>query len=170
MAGPQPKPTWRKPDDLSDISTITHDFGTVDADTYSAVFDVHVWNNFGGTTAVPDMTDCKITTKDSASGNTSDPVTGKWVQVKVLSANEADYTPIGGSEGIELGTAGSGVFGHEHPIKAKDQAAGIIKGSANTGILTDTANFANLSLKAFVPINAIAGTTNFKLRVNFKYT
>ena len=170
MAGPTPKPTWRNPDDLTDISTLTHDFGTVDADTDSVDFHVHVWNNFGGATAVPDMTDCKITTKDSASGNTSDPVIGKWVQVKCTSANETAFTAIGGSEGVELGATGSGVFGHEHSIKAKDQATGVIKGAINTGILTDTPNFADLYMKAHVPLNALAGTTNFKLRVNFKYT
>lgn len=170
MAGPQPIPSYRDPNTLADVTAVLHDFGVVDADTASAEYRMLVFNNFGGTVAVPDMTDCKFTTKDSSSGNTSDPVIGKWVQLKCLSTSETAFTPVGGSEGVELGATGSGVFGHEHPIAAKGQAPGVIKGSINTGAITDTANFADISVKAAVPLNAYSGATTFRFRVNFKYT
>lgn len=184
MAGLQPIPSWRDGTTLTVIAP-PYDFGTVNANTDSPELHAHLWNNFGGAEAVPNMTDCTLTTKDMTSGNTGDVVVGKWLSVCVLSAggvatNPADYHAIGGTEGVELGTAGSGVIGHQHPIKAAGlvtAGAGgtaitgdVITGNINTGIITDIVNFADLKMKAHVPMNAFAGSTDFIIRADFKYT
>lgn len=184
MAGPQPIPSWRDAAALTVLAQ-PHDFGTVSADTDSPVLHAHLWNNFNGTTAVPNMTDCTITTKDMTSGNTTDVVTGKWLSVCCLSAGDVDTNPIdwhavGGTEGVELGSSGSGIMGHQHPIKAGGLATAgpggtplvgdIITGNINAGALTDVVNFADLKMRAHVPMNAFAGVIDFIIRADFKYT
>lgn len=184
MAGPQPIPSWREAVALT-VLTAPHDFGVVNADTDSPVLHAHLWNNFAGSVAVPNMTDCTITTKDPTSGNTTDVVIGKWLSVCCLSAGDIDTNPanwyaVGGTTDVELGTLGSGVMGYQHPIKAGGlDTAGVggvavlgnvITGNINSGVIGDLPNYADLKMKAHVPMNAFAGSIDFLIRVDFKYT
>ena len=55
-------------------------------------------------------------------------------------------------------------------LKAKDQEAGIIKGTKNGGMLTDTANYASVTLYGHPPLNVPAGKRSFMTRVLFYFT
>jgi hypothetical protein len=131
--------------------------GVVDAGTVSADMGITIWNNKGGSTALSDMQNCTITTKDAAGGNTGELVLNKWVEVKVDSLSETTFSAIGG-----VGT---------HPIQAKNQAAGIISGAVNDGTRANAiGNYAEITVHANVPSNASAGTVNFKLRAAYQFT
>jgi hypothetical protein len=141
--------------------------GTVDAGSESAVFRALIWNNRGGGSPLSDMVNCAITTKDTSGGNTTEVVTGKWIQVQVNSAGEGVFMAIGGTEGVALP---GGLTGHEHPIKAQGGPNGEISGAANDGTKVNSAlNFADVSLKAAVPLTASAGSTNFLVRIAYQY-
>ncbi|MNR54212.1 hypothetical protein D3C85_1743580 [compost metagenome] len=102
------------------------------------------------------MQNCTITTKDSLGGNTGELVMNKWIEAKVDSMGEATFTAIGGNT--------------TRPIRATGMGAGLIGGAINSGAVTDTNNFAEITLHANVPTNAAAGTVNFKTRVAYQFT
>lgn len=133
--------------------------GVIDAGTVSADKTFLIWNNRAGSTAVSDMTNCTITTKDSAGGDTGELVTNKWVEARVDSAGETAFTPIGGATTHPL-TAGGGA------------TAGTIAGDANDGNIATAAtanNFAKVTLHVNVPATAAAGSLSWLLRVSYQY-
>lgn len=135
------------------------DIGTIDAGTVSdPPFGLLVWNNRGGTSAVSDMENTTITTKDTAGGNTGDLVTNTWIEVRVDSLSESTFSAIGGTV--------------TRPLRATDGtvAAGVIKGTANDGTKTNAiANFSEVSLRANVPGTATAGLYEFLVRISYQY-
>lgn len=152
---PAPIISWYQSDNIAQVTR--WDIGTVDAGTASADFHVLVWNNRGGSTAVSDMTNCKVTTKDTAGTDTGELVTNTWIQAKVLSQNETTYTAIGGT--------------NSHDVKAGGTApANTVSGGANDGTVSNAAiNFADLVLRAFPPANATAGHVDFLTRISYSY-
>ncbi|AMM44858.1 hypothetical protein SP15_059 [Bacillus phage SP-15] len=152
---PAPIVSWYTADNTSQVTQ--WDIGTVDAGSISNTFTVLIWNNRGNATAVSDMTNCSITTKDNAGGNTGELVTNTWIEVKVDSLGETGFSAIGGTV--------------THDIRAQkaDAPAKTIKGTANTGQLTDEDNFSKLTLRANVPPTATAGLVNFLTRVSYQY-
>jgi hypothetical protein len=131
--------------------------GVVDAGSVSPDFTVLIWNNRGGASAVSDMQNCTITTKDSTGGNTGELVTNEWIEAKVVSMNETTYTPVGGT--------------NTKAIQSSTSGAGTISGAINDGTITNAkANFAQVTLHANVPSNASAGTVSFKTRVAYQFT
>lgn len=142
----------------NDTQVTQWQLGTVDAGSVSPDITFLIWNNRGGTEDVSDMTNCTITTKDSAGGNTGELVEGKWIEVKVDTMSEVTFTPIGGTV--------------TKSIKAANPApAGTIKGTANDGTKTNSPqNFAQVTLHANVPAIATAGNVDFLLRVAYQYT
>lgn len=133
--------------------------GTVDAGTDSSSTAFLIWNNRGGGTAVSDMTNCTITTKDSAGGNTGELVINTWIQVKVDSMSESSSVAIGGAVTKAIRAGGTVV------------TAGLIKGQINNGLLTGTGAdcFAKCTLFARVPATATAGNVDFLVRVAYQY-
>ncbi len=131
--------------------------GTVDAGTASSEFHVLVWNNRGGASAVSDMTNCKITTKDIAGTDTGELVTNTWIQAKVLTQAETTFTSVGGPV--------------THDIKAGGTApANTISGVSNDGTVSNAdVCFADIVLRAFPPANATAGHVDFLTRVSYSY-
>lgn len=155
---PAPIVSWYTQDNTSQVTQ--WDIGTVDAGSVSAPFSVLIWNNRGGSAAVSDMTNCTITTKDSSGGNTGELVTNTWIEVRVDSLSESNFTPVGG-------TVTKDIRG-----KAAANPAGVIKGSANDGAIATVAsqgNFSELTLRANVPPTATAGLVNFLTRVSYQY-
>lgn len=145
--------SWYFPDNETPISQ--WDIGVIDAGTTSPEQTILIWNNRGGTEDVSDMQECKITTTDNQ-GDVLDLVKDKWVECRVDSIEGDTFTPIGGEEAKE--------------IRAKGQAEGIIKGTANAALLEDEANYAKVTLRARPPLNSPAGQRNFKVRVSYYYT
>ncbi|PYY28387.1 putative phage protein [Paenibacillus illinoisensis] len=135
----------------------TWDVGTWDAGSVSTDTTLLIWNNRGGTTAVSDMINCTITTKDSAGGDTGELVVGRWIEVKVDSMNETTFTPVGG--GTTKTIQGGGSAG-----------AGTIKGTVNNGADTNVTNYAKVTLHANVPTTATAGNVDFLTRVAYQFT
>lgn len=152
---PAPIVSWYN--DLNTNQVTQWDIGTVDAGSISATFGVLIWNNRAGGSDVSDMTNCTITTKDAAGGNTGELVTDTWIEVRVDSLGESDFTAIGGTVTKD--------------IRAKDPSvdAKSIKGTANSGDLADQANYAEVTLRANVPPTATAGLVNFLTRVSYQY-
>ncbi|MGG4144845.1 hypothetical protein ABEW34_17150 [Paenibacillus algorifonticola] len=131
--------------------------GVVDAGSVSEVTTFLIWNNKGGSGILSDMTNCTITTKDVLGSNTGEVVTNKWIEARVDSLNESNFTPIGGT--FTKAIQGAGTAG-----------AGIIKGTANDGSIGAMTNFAKVSLHANVPATATAGNFTFLTRVAYQYT
>lgn len=153
----KPKVTWY--DDTNTQLVSQWLLNTVDAGSVSQLTSFLIWNNRGGTTDVSEMKNCTITTKDSAGGNTGELVLDKWIEVKVDTMNESNFTPIGGVDvkAIKAGGAAS---------------ASIISGAANDGDITTTAtqeNFAKVTLRANVPPTATAGNYDFLTRVAYQH-
>lgn len=162
MAAPQVN--WRKQDNSAAVPS--WNIGTIDAGTPSSDFGVLIWNNFAGTTDLSTMTNCTITTKDSAGGNTGELVTNKWIEATVVSASETGRTAIGGNT--------------THPIQAggnTTNASGTSSPNVNEilGVKNDgnkenaKGNFAEVVLRANVPGNATAGNVAFLTRVAYQY-
>lgn len=145
--------SWYFPDNETPISQ--WDIGVIDAGTTSPEQTILIWNNRGGTEDVSDMQECKITTTDNQ-GDVLDLVKDKWIECRVDTIEGDDFTAIGGEEAKE--------------IRAKGQAEGIIKGTANAALLEDEANYAKVTLRARPPLNSPAGQRNFKVRVSYYYT
>jgi len=133
--------------------------GIVDAGSVSPDTTFLIWNNRGGSEAVSDMTNCTITTKDILGGNTGEIVLNKWIEVRVDSMDETDFTPIGGTTTKAIQAKG---------LSGGD--AGKIKGSANDGSLGAEQNYAKVTLHANVPATATAGNFTFLTRVAYQYT
>ena len=130
--------------------------GEVNASSESDPLRILVWNNRGGATPVSDMKDCSVTVLDQDFTVTSPLVTGKWMQVQVNSMGETEFTAIGSPTAKD--------------IKAEGKPDFEIGGEANSGALTDTGNFADITAKVAVPLNAPNGTQAFRLRVQYFYT
>lgn len=149
--------SWSKVKADSTIEDATRfDIGIVDAGSVSDATTFLIWNNKGGASDVSNMTNCTITTKDSTGGNTGDVVTGTWIQVKVDSANETTFSPIGGTV--------------TKAIKAAGAIDGVIEGKLNDGTVANSAlNFAKVTLQASIPQTATAGNFDFITRVSYQY-
>src|SRR5690606_37420363 len=72
----------------NDEQILNWSIGGVDAGTTSANTTFLIWNNRGGEEVVSDMTNCVITTKDNAGGDTGELVTDTWIEVRVDSMSE----------------------------------------------------------------------------------
>ncbi|TQR46759.1 hypothetical protein [Paenibacillus popilliae] len=132
------------------------DIGTVDAGSKTNGDTFLIWNNKGKKTAVSDMENCIITTKDFSGGDTGPLVTGKWIEVRVDSMNESTFTPIGGT--------------NAKTIQAEGVGAGIISGGVNDGSVNGAkANYAKVTLRANVPALAPAGSIDFLTRVTYHH-
>lgn len=151
----QPQVAWYTQDNSSQVTQ--WDIGTVDAGSTSTAKEILIWNNRGGTTAVSDMTNTTITTKDNAGGNTGELVLNTWIESKVISKSEAQHFPMGGTVVRDLKAQDTGV------------ANGVIKGLANDGSISAVSNFCHVSLRANVPPTATAGLVNFLTRVSYQY-
>lgn len=153
---PQPQVSWYSRDNTTQETS--WDIGTVDAGSISAEKGFLIWNNRAGSTDVSDMTNCTITTKDSAGGNTGELVTDQWIEVRVDSLSEGTFTKIGGTVTKAIrATAGT-------------VPAGVIKGTANDGTVANAkANFCEVTLRAFPLPTATAGLVNFLTRVSYQY-
>lgn len=153
---PAPIVSWYNADNTTQVTQ--WDIGTVDAGSVSTAFEVLIWNNRGNASAVSDMTNTTITTKDSAGGNTGELVEDTWIEAKVVSLAEANFSPMGGTVTRDL------------KGDAADTPSGTIKGAANDGTKTNARpNFAQVSLRANVPPTATAGLVNFLTRVSYQY-
>jgi len=131
--------------------------GVVDAGSVSVDTTFLIWNNRGASTDVSDMTNCTITTKDVLGSNTGEVVVNKWIEARVDSMNETQFTPIGGTTTKTVQAGGS-------------TDAGKIKGTANDGSLGAVSNYAKLSLHANVPATATAGSFTFLTRIAYQFT
>lgn len=107
--------------------------GTVDAGTVSNEFGFLIWNNRGnsvsqGRTPVSTMTDCVITVRDSAGGlSGNELVKGQWVEVKVDTMKEHEFSKLGSTEKPVVGREGSpspesNFLPVEHPIQCDAKA------------------------------------------------
>lgn len=165
MAAPQVN--WRKKDNSGAVPS--WNIGTIDAGTPSEDFGVLIWNNFAGTTDLSTMTNCTITTKDSAGQNTGELVTNTWIQVLVVSkqgGSETGRTNIGGNTTHPIEANGTTVNG----AGSFSPSAQEILGVKNDGSKSKSqGNFAELILRADVPGNATAGNVAFLTRVAYQY-
>jgi len=150
---PAPIVSWW--DSTNTTQMTSWDVGVVDAGSVSPDTQFLVWNNRGGTTAVSDMTNCVITTKDTQGGNTGDVVVEKWVEVRVDKLGETTFTAIGGTT--------------THPI-GNGVTPQVISGAANDGTVANSnANFSTLTLHWRPPSTATAGQRNWLTRVSYQY-
>ncbi|GMX64369.1 hypothetical protein Elgi_36380 [Paenibacillus elgii] len=160
----QPVVSWYSMENTTQITQWP--IGTIDAGNTSPDTTFLIWNNRGGSTAVSDMTNCTITTKDVSGGNggtdanniTNEVVFKKFIEARVDTMSETTFTPIGGVT--------------TKAIKAGGTApAGTIKGTANDGTKTNAAaNFAQVTLHAKVDPLATAGNVDFLLRIAYQYS
>lgn len=174
-----PLVSWRTRDNTQQVTS--WDIGTVDAGTVSQDFGFLIWNNYQGSTDVPNMEDAVITTKDQNGGNTGELVTGQWIEVKVDSMGETSFTPIGFDvvNGVAvvhpIRTTGSTTYNDvtstpNVPPHTSQNGVVSILGVANDGTKENSAgNYVEVTLHARVPGNASAGLINFLTRVSYKF-
>lgn len=150
---PAPIVSWWNADNT--VQQTSWDTGVVDAGSIGPDTQFLIWNNRGGATAVSDMTNCVITTKDTAGGNTGDVVLEKWVEVRVDKLGETTFTAIGGTV--------------THPI-GNGVTPGVISGAANDGTVANSnANFSRVTLHWAPPSTATAGLRQWLTRVSYQY-
>jgi hypothetical protein len=151
----QPQLSWWNLN--NDTQRTSWNIGTVDAGSASSQDVFLIWNNRGGSTDLSDCLECTITTKDIAGGNTGELVTEKWIQVRVDTMGEVNFTAIGGDV--------------TKAVKAGGNApAGVIKGTANDGTKANSVeNFAQVTLYAQPSATATAGNVDFLLRLSYTY-
>lgn len=148
--------SWREGDNSAILEK--WGIGQVDAGEASPEKEILIWNNHGGAEDVAHMQNCKITTTDGA-GETMDVVAEKWVYAKCNTAGDLAFTQIGGD--LEDGKLAIGAAGI---------AAGSIHGTANTGAIEDTANFAKVTCFFKSKLHEVtAGPRSFRLRVEYFY-
>lgn len=179
MAVVQPRVEWWDKNNLNPISR--WDIGVVDAGTVSDNFTFLIWNNRAKDSDVPDMLDCRITTKDEMGGETGELITGQWIEVKVDSLSETTFKPIGYdaennvvvSRAIKTRastTYNSVISTPEVPPHTSVGGEVCILGVANDGTIANSAgNFVQVTLHANIPSTAVAGLINFKTRITYKY-
>lgn len=147
---------WFNEDNTQEVTL--WDAGVVNAGSDSAPITLLIWNNRGNdTTDVSTMENCAITTLNHDTTPTGDLVVQKWVRVRCDSLGEVNFYPIGGVD--------------EHPIQAGGPNAGPqeILGGANTGHISNTDNYAKVTLYVEVPANANSGETHFLVRCLYSY-
>lgn len=150
---PAPVISWW--DEANQTQQTAWQVGTVDAGTISPDRKFLLWNNRGGAAAVSDATNCALTTKDSAGGDTGELVTQKWCEVKIDELGETRFTAIGGATTKQIGNGIS---------------PGVLSGAANDGTLAKSdPNYALFTAHLNVPATATAGNISFLLRLLYQY-
>ena len=176
---PDPIVLWWDPsaNDGSGAPTSTWNAGTVDADSYSAVKELWVFNNKGGATEVSDMTNVFVTTKDS-NGLDGSPVADRSQAVVEVSMWDGAsgvwkaWEEVYGSSKVEdvLNAAGWVADGD---IKA-NRISGMVNPTDPNDINYNDANtmkkHAKMKLRLHVFENATAGPMAWKTRVSYQYT
>lgn len=136
------------------------DFGTVKAGDKSPVINLRLWNNKGGSEIASTMRDVEMFILDKNDSVNERIVKDGWLHAKCTSA-------LNGGTEIRLNDTSKII------LTAKDQTEGTIPGGVNTGLATDTANFAAIS--TFIQIkenilDAAHGATPFSLAVKYFFT
>ncbi|GBF32206.1 hypothetical protein DCCM_0397 [Desulfocucumis palustris] len=163
---PAPLVSWYSADNVAQLTK--WEIGTIDAGSISPMLGVLIWNNRGGTADVSTMTNCTITTKDSAGGDTGELVTNLWIEVKVDSMGETDFTggKIGGPTTHVIQAGGNTTFNDVTTSPNAKEILGVANDSSKTNA---KGNYAQVSLRANVPATATAGNVNFLTRVAYQY-
>lgn len=195
--------SWYTRDNKSPLSN--WNIGTIDAGTISSEFGFLIWNNrydgaSQGTTQTSIMTDCVIAVRDSAGGLEGTPlVTEQWVEVKVDTIGELEFTKIGATLSESLSVLSGGVspmaestyIPVEHAIQCDSAAfaekcsetlddeslplnpldyTSPIGGFINDGTKENAkANFSEFTMRIDVPERAKAGSITFFGRVRYSY-
>lgn len=157
--------------------TLTWNAGTVDADSYSAVKELYIFNNKGGAEACSDMTNVFITTKDTT-GLDGPPVADKSQAVVEVSIWDGLTSTWGAWSEVYGSTQVKDVLNAAGWIASGDIKANRISGEVNATDPTDV-NFedattmkkhARVQLRLHVFENAVAGPMAWKTRVSYQYT
>lgn len=148
--------------DSSDHTVTQWDNGVVQANNESAVLELIVWNNRGGSVALSDLKEANITALDVDGRAVTEVVTNKWTRVNVPSIDGSDniWTPVGGSIAKSLKADGVGTT-----------EGFVIKGEANDGTLANSKNnYCTVRLKTKVPAGVDAGIRDWKMRIQGYFT
>ena len=139
--------------------------GTVKAGNDSAVLEVNVWNNKGGSAAVSDLIESTVAVKDGNGDDTGAVPAGLWVQTLIDTTADVDanstkqYSKIGGQTTRPL--RGNGILA---------SAGDVISGAINDGTAANSGNnYCNCKFKVNVPQNSVSGTQQFKIRFQGYY-
>jgi hypothetical protein len=139
--------------------------GTVDAGNISTPdMCMLIWNNRNNTKEEKaDMFNCIISSYSNESGlvgtSTGAMFEEKWLNVRVDSDNETEFTPVGGDSA--------------HTITAENMEKGRISGlpvEDPTNLVASCRNFARVSMHIVVPYESMSGVVRFMVRVGYQYT
>ena len=147
--------------DSSGTTISSWDAGIVQSNNDSSILSINIWNNKGGSSTVPDLRECNITSLDPSGTANQDIITQKWVRVNVpsLDGNTTTYTQVGGSITKSLRANG---------LSSPDGYT--IKGTANTGVeAASSDNFCSVNMYVHVPTGITASTRDWKMRINGYY-
>lgn len=141
------------------------DVGELTSQTDSSILSIVAWNNRGNTSEdVSDLRDAKLIVLDANGVTYSGAVaSGGWVKVNVpkVDGNSTSYTAVKDGNGKDLMGEGCtfSVDGYT------------LKGEKNNGVLTsNTKNACLINVKMNIPINSVADTYTFKIRITGYYT
>lgn len=109
----EPIISWMTSQNMDDEITSVISYGTVESDSASNQKAFYIWNNRNGDSDVATMEECVFITKDREGGTGDTPgkiveaVRDNWIQVRVDTLDEEEFTAVGKDGGKAIGTNGS---------------------------------------------------------------
>lgn len=181
-----PVVTFYEDDDATELNNSNPlDFGTVDAATTSDEIEFHIHNNKGGSSAVSDMENVRITevTKNGLSSgdgaaNGEEMVEDKWALVRSITNEEVTSTAVGGATthtlanirgdildapGAPTGTPGSDAGSiaegtYYYVVVAVDETGETLKGTESSAVVVASPNN-----QVDLAWTAVTGATGYKV-------
>lgn len=149
--------------DISSKVASTINYGTVDADSASAIKTFHIWNNREGVDDLPKMEEVVFTTRDRQGGLGDTPsqeveaVKDNWFHVRCDSLGETGWTPVGKGDPVlnPTGTHPIGTTGITTNINASTATTWVASTPISTGIYVQPT-----TPNGFIYKVITAGTTN----------
>lgn len=141
----------------------TINYGTVDADSASAIKQFNIWNNRDGSDDCPKMEEVVFTTRDrkgglgDTTGSIVEAVRDNWFHVRCDSMGETGWTPVGKGDPITnpTGTHPIGTLGTTTNVNASTATIWVASTPISTGIYVQPT-----TPNGFIYKVTKAGTTN----------
>lgn len=162
----EPKVSWTVYEDEKFNDFPEWNIGKINAGTETPpTKEIYLWNNKGGDADLADMQDTSVTIA-SDDANSQDVITGHWIHARCESiAIDEEGTDI------EPDLVGKEIGGDQLvTLNGEKQREGVIKGTKNDGLLTNSSCFSKFILTCQPPDNAVAGPRSVYARIVYYYT
>lgn len=149
-------------DDVEVTDLTPLNFGEVKAGDASTTFKLRLWNNKGGITDASTMQDVELMVLDASGAKIDRLVTDGWIHAKCTTADVPAEVTLDDTNSLLITATGQEAAGE-----------GKILGTINTGIESDTGNFADIDVYAQIKKNMLDvphGKKDFSLAFRYFFT